>query len=483
MRRSFCKAGMLLLAIGFFAQSLVMAEKPKDFVTLVAIYPGDESDRMSSFLKDEFAAKLKDELNIGLELNFVPWDQYWTKRDLMIASGEQLDWYWDGAVNFSKIAGQGKFLPLNDLVDKFGPDLKKAIPADNFKAFTVNGKLVAIPNVYAPTAGVWDNVMVRQDLLEGVGMKEIKTLDDLEKFFRLAKAKYPEMKALASYPWFMNRAFSDGSLVGDGAEFAISLNMATLKAASYFESTTFKQVADKMFDWKKKGYVPDDVTLKYTEHLGRFQSGNYLANQGAIARTMENIAPLRNSVPSARTREYLIEPAKPLYKYASCLNFICVAPGSTHGDRVVQFINWIYQSKDNYNFTLFGVKGKDYKIENGQLKLISTDALFYEWMFRNVKFMDFPDSVDDVFATAYKNWENKLTPSKAFGFLFDSTPVKSQEAKIASLVMEKFHPIETGFVAYKDAYPDALKALKAAGIDAYVAEFQKQLNAYVASQK
>lgn len=67
------------------------------------------------------------------------------------------------------------------------------------------------------------------------------------------------------------------------------------------------------------------------------------------------------------------------------------------------FLNWIYKSKDNYLFTLYGVKDKDYKIENGRLKLINTDTLFYEWMFSNINFLMQRDAAEEGAAAGFTN--------------------------------------------------------------------------------
>lgn len=460
-----------------------VTEKPKDFVTMKVLYPGDESKRMESFLKDEFATKIKDELNLGIEVNYSPWDQYWNKKDMMLASGEDLDWYWDATVYLSKNVSQKKFYPLNDVFDKYGADIKKLVPEQVFKALTFDGNLVAIPTAYAPTAELFHSVLVRQDLLEAVGMKELKTLSDVNQFFEKAKVKFPEDKAVASYGHneLVRSVGEPYALFGMFESAAI--DMANNKVSSYYESDSFKKTSKIMSDWKKLGYVPDDVTMKYDEHAGRFASGNYLIEQGAISLPLEQIGAVQKNAPQAKLKEYILEPEKPKYAFYANFNHIIIGPNCKIPDRVMMFLDWIFKSKDNYNFTLYGVKDKDYTLVNNRIKLINTDVLFYEWMFRNVNLMDFPDSVDDDFINSFKNWDKDTTPSKSFGFVFDSNAVKSEEAQIATVITEKFRPIETGFTDYDKSYPDAQKALKAAGIDKYIAEMQRQLDVYVAGQK
>ena len=164
------------------------------------------------------------------------------------------------------------------------------------------------------------------------------------------------------------------------------------------------------------------------------------------------------------------------------LKYSWSGPNSKHVDRFVEFVNWVYKSKDNYNFILYGVKGKDYELDNGRLKMINTDTLFYEWMFRNVSIMDFPDYVDDDFIETFRNWDDDAVIPDYYGFVFDGTELAAEYAKISTVIAEKFQTFETGIVDFEAKYPEAVKALKDAGIDKYVAEYQKQLDAYIASR-
>ena len=55
--------------------------KPEEITIL---YPGEESDRMTSFLNGEFAERMLEDLNMKVNVIFVPWDQYWDKKGIKI---------------------------------------------------------------------------------------------------------------------------------------------------------------------------------------------------------------------------------------------------------------------------------------------------------------------------------------------------------------------------------------------------------------
>ena len=60
----------------------------------------------------------------------------------------------------------------------------------------------------------------------------------------------------------------------------------------------------------------------------------------------------------------------------------------------------------------------------------------------------------------------------------DNANVVEIETSVTEVIQQYMMPILYGFVDYETNYPDALAALKAAGIDQYVAEVQRQLDEF-----
>ncbi len=455
----------------------------KEFLTLKVHYPGDQSKRMGEFLDNEFKQKLKDELNTAVEVSWSPWDQYWNKKDMMIAAGEQIDWFWDGAPDLSKVVGAKSCQPIDELLEKYGQDIKKAIPEENFKSFVIDGKLMGIPSQYAPTSEKFRSILVRQDILDGVGMKEIKTIADMNQLGELVQTKFPGMKYIAYDPYMPLTRETDTRNISYDANNFIIVDEDTGKAEFAALTEGWKKASMQAYEWNKKGWIPEEVTVKQKEQVNRMKSGKYVESEGAISRPLEDIADLRKNVPDATLVEFVIAPEKPRYKTMASSEGIFIGSTAKYPERAMMMLNWMLQSKENYLFCIYGVDGKDYTMENGRIKLINQDSLWYEWMFRNLNYMEFPDNVSDEFIESFKNWDNDAKLSCHFGFAFDPTAVRSEEAKINQISTEKLLPISTGFVDYETAFPEAEKALKAAGVDKYVAEYQKQLDAFIAANK
>jgi putative aldouronate transport system substrate-binding protein len=112
------------------------------------------------------------------------------------------------------------------------------------------------------------------------------------------------------------------------------------------------------------------------------------------------------------------------------------------------------------------------------------DDLFYEWMFRNNKYLRMPTNVSDDFVKDFQDWDKGAKYSKLFGFTFDATPVKAEAANINAL-QSQYNLLLWGLVdaSKGDTYDKVVNSLKKAGLDAYVAEYNKQFAAYSAEQK
>jgi putative aldouronate transport system substrate-binding protein len=460
------------------------SETPQDFVTLKILMPGDESKRMSDFLANELGKKLKDDLNLALDITYVPWSNYNEKLSLMLATGEQLDLFWNTSVKTAEFLAKKEILPLDELFEKNAQDMKKVIPPENIESSKVKGSMMFIPNTNVPSSNMFMTVLARQDILDDIGITQLKTLDDLEKAAAAVKssAKYKTMNIFADpMTGPLSRVFFDKPVIYDLSH--LGFDLSTNKVFSFFESEGFKKMAQTIGKWKQNGWMNDEVTIKPNEGGSRITSGNYVFSTGAVSLPMENINQLKQNAPTGRYKEYILNPEKPNYRYQAVNDVQFIGKSSKYPDRAMQFLNWIYKSKDNYNFAIYGVAGKDYNLENGRIKQINKDELFYEWMFRNNEIMDFPDSVDDDFINTYKNWDKGAIISDMFGITFDETAVSTEQTKINTIEKAQLKPIATGFVDFNEYYPKAIEDIKSAGIDKVITEFQKQIEAFMAARK
>lgn len=450
---------------------------------ITILYPGEESDRMSEFLDNEFAERMKTDLNMKVNVIFVPWEQYWEKKDIMLANQEPIDLYWDGLPDLATMVNKKQCQPLDELIETYGQDMLKVLPMDQIRGASVGDQIYGIPTAYAPSSAMFQQVCVRQDILEAVGMDSITTPDDLKLFAEKATEQFPNING-GGDPIYkpLTRYYTDDQYNWVASGDLVVFGESTQKVYSYFETEAFQEVCKFNRSLNNEGLYTEDVTVKYNERDSRMQTGTYLWVEGSAGKDMEIGNSVRANAPEARLKTYLLAPEKDRYITSAGGEVLCVPYTAPNPEGAIKWLNWLYSSQENYNFALYGVEGKDYELVDGRINRLTTDDLFYEWMFRNQNYQLFAQDVDQEAIDAYRSWDDNAKRSASFGFRFNNENVKEIETRLGEVAQMYFIPLQTGFVDFDTEYPKAVQALKEAGIDEYVAEVQRQMDEFL-SQK
>ncbi|MGI6570336.1 MAG: extracellular solute-binding protein [Caldicoprobacterales bacterium] len=457
----------------------------KETAKLELVYYGEKSNRMAEFEQNELKERLKQDLNVELTITFVTWDNYGGgKTDLMLSSGEDFASYTDPANTSNRVA-KGFFADLTEAAEKYLPDLKKVVEPSAFDSFTINGRLYAIPSGNKPNSAEGYAVMVRQDLLEEVGMTEIKTLEDLEEFYRLSKEKHPDYigtyESMANSRKFLSYVYSDKNVefFGNFAFTDASSDDDTLY--SFFETEEFKRFADINRRWVEMGIIPEYALSNPNQALAEWRAGKVLFSSGTAGKPFQSdtIDVLRKSVPDARLQNHFLNAdGRPKINLQPwCVSYF-VSAEAKDVDRYVMLFNYMQKNQEIVDFLTYGVEGKDYELVDGRVVRHTTDAFFDSWALENKAFVRFSTSVTDQEIENYLNWDNDSINAKTLGFTFIEDSVKTQKAKLDAVYHELAVPIGSGFLSYEENYDTLLQRLKEAGIDDYMAELQKQFTEF-----
>lgn len=134
----------------------------------------------------------------GVNVNFneVPFGTLTEKRNLALASGEYPDAFYSARIpsaDLYKYGKQGIFLPLNDLIEEYAPNIKAAMEAhpDIKKGLTMpDGNIYSLPSYYSPDflpMLIGKPVWVKGEWLEKLGMEEPKTIDEFYQYLKAVK--------------------------------------------------------------------------------------------------------------------------------------------------------------------------------------------------------------------------------------------------------------------------------------------------------
>lgn len=133
---------------------------------------------------------------INVTFNEVPFATLTEKRNLALASGEYPDVFYSSRIpsaDLYKYGKQGIFIPLNDLIEEYAPNIKAAMDKhpDIKKGLTMpDGNIYSLPSYYSPEflpMLIGKPIWIKGEWLEKLGMDEPKTIDEFYQYLKAVK--------------------------------------------------------------------------------------------------------------------------------------------------------------------------------------------------------------------------------------------------------------------------------------------------------
>ncbi|MBB3108139.1 putative aldouronate transport system substrate-binding protein [Paenibacillus phyllosphaerae] len=452
--------------------------------------------------------KLKKDINATLELNYIGWGDVAAKYPLILASGEDVDFVFAADWNFYvSEANKGAFMPLDlekmkQLMPKY---VAKQDPAA-FTAATVNGEAYMIPTT-TPDRKV-SVAVIRKDIMEKVGLTEVKSIAELEPYFAEIKKNYPDMIPLnldnqfdlpTPYQYLVNDKFNypgapidSGDPLGQGITYDMA--DATGKMITMTDEPMLsaqKYAATIMKDWYDKGYVNKNPYSNKTRSKDNFCEGK----SGVAFGNSIDIASVMSSCKAKGIDTYLI-PTLGLDGKSGMsswtANGISIPASSKNADRTMQALDLIMEDESYVNLVYFGIEGKNYSVTaDGKLGLpegVTSEDNTYPpdaagfWFVDKDYFKPMAEWTDE-YIQHHDQIPSYLTDYQYNGFTFNSEKVKTEVATLKNVSSQYASPIYVGIVKDVDsAFATLADKLKAAGIDKVKAEVEAQASAFLANK-
>ncbi|MBD0379921.1 ABC transporter substrate-binding protein [Paenibacillus sedimenti] len=457
-------------------------------VTLKIMFPGDPPANWSE-VKGELETRLSSSLHVKLNVVFIPWADVLQKRQVALSSAEDYDLIWDN--NPVQNIAAGLYEPLDALIEKYGAEIKSTRSPQLLEANKVNGKLYAVPlevNFIRP----WTFV-IRKDIREKLGVAPIKSYDELIKFMYTVKEKAPEIT-----PFIPNGSEHVGvrlaSMLDPKANLAPVLNYAGLytkgndgKVYNIFDDMDPNLM--KNFEQNHKLYkdgiiAKDALLLKNAEFAKGKAAVTTFFDFGVSLSTR---TALEKSVPGAAAEAFsLYDPNMKLSSTFKAGNYIAVPVVSKNKERAIQFVNWLNQ-KENYDLLAYGIKGKNWEdAGEGLYKPIKESpyaGIPFAWGWNSkLDRIDASMAEDVIKLNKWQRDPNNFTTDILSGFTFDPSPVSNEVAQLSNTNKELFEPIILGVQEPKEGLA-RFKEKAYANMKKIQVEYQKQLDAYLASKK
>ncbi|KHF40532.1 ABC transporter substrate-binding protein [Halalkalibacter okhensis] len=212
-----------------------------------------------------------------------------THVGVMIASGHYPD-VLSPDVAVDKVVEAGAFIPLNDLIDEYAPNLKEVYEPYLDMMKHEDGNIYYIPfgasNGYIPNPNIYQGAFwIQRGVLKEFGYPEITTLDQYFDLIEAYEKKYPminEQETIGftalTYDWrFFTLANPPAHLAGYPNDGDVIVDMDTNEAKVYGNKDITKRYLQKLNEINSKGLFDNEAFIStYEEYLEKISSGRVL---------------------------------------------------------------------------------------------------------------------------------------------------------------------------------------------------------------
>lgn len=250
-------------------------------------FTGGRKDIMAS--DTPIGKELQKQTGVDWKMEFLVGD-LGTKVGVMIASGDYPDVINTGGGEMAKFLDAGVYIPLDDLIEKYGPNIKRVYGPYFDKFRQKDGKIYFFPfgpNIgYLPDPNTQTGFYIQRSVIKEFDYPKITTLDEYFDLIKKYKEKHPTVDGsetigfatLAAVPnsfyTLQNPAMHLAGYPNDGS---VMIDMETHEAKLVAGTDYQKRWIKKLNEMYAEGLVdPESFTMDKDQYLAKLTSGRVL---------------------------------------------------------------------------------------------------------------------------------------------------------------------------------------------------------------
>ncbi len=418
---------------------------------------------------------LKEKYSMQLEIIMTDGNNFSQKIQMMNAGREAYDlvftsnWLNDYYTNVQN----GALYDLTELLPEYAPKLYESITDVEKSAITVNGGIYAVPNWQVQARAT--SLCIPKDKLEKTGMTldDIKTVEDVTTYLRKIVALEPDSDKVKGYWTALMPYYGMVTVVKEGAPGCIYYDKSGKpQVINQFASPEFKEYVKIRKQWIDEGLVKKifedkNYGLKDIQQAPFWFSNYKPGIEADSTRAQGYDMKIKQFSPAVVSNEVLIS------------TLTGVGANSEHPEAAVKMLEIMHTDKEVYNMLSWGVEGEEYtKISDNKIKL-SEDATYSmsNWALGSVMNSYITENQSDTIWEETKKYNDGAIATQLLGFVLNTDPINSDLGNCETVIKERFDALDRGTVDDVDAAIEELnEALKVAGVDAVIAEIQRQID-------
>ncbi|WP_042166601.1 ABC transporter substrate-binding protein [Paenibacillus gorillae] len=324
---------------------------------------------------------LEDQTGVNFKMEYLVGDLN-TKLGVMIAGGDLPDVVVPDS-GIDKMLDAKAFIPLNDLLDQYAPNLKKLYGPYWDQMASEDGNIYVIPfaasNGFVPDMYQPGAFYIQQGVLKEFGYPKIKTLDEYFDLIKKYKEKYPQIdggdtigfETLTDDWRFFTLTNPAPNLNGLPNEGEVYVDMETKKAAVTGDKDFMKRWLQKLNEANSEGLLDkESLVAKYDQYIAKLSSGRVLGffDYGwQIVPAVQNLAQAGNDdrkfigfplVFEQGTKDQYLDP--PTFVTNRGIGITTKAKDPA---RIIQYFDNMVK-EENQKLLFWGEKGKTYEADD-----------------------------------------------------------------------------------------------------------------------
>ena len=425
----------------------------------------------------------KDKIGVTVKYMPLPGAEFKQKVPLLLASKEKIDMIFTASYqNFTTNVANGYYMELNDLIEKYGKELKKTVPEYFWNGTTVKGKIYAVPTT-KEAAHHW--VLTYQEALAkkyNLDMSKITKIEDIEPMLKVIKENEPD-----KYPLYYTAGGSlfnllpYDSVIDMEVPGAFDVDTGVPTIVNQYDTDKAKQYFATVRDFYEKGYVRKDIDsvkeLRDVENTDK-----YFMGLAATLPYLEDVMKKSTKFPF----NWIYSASYPIMSQGDLMGSMQAIPASCENpEAVMKFINLLNTDKYLRNLVAYGIQDEhyvktadnEYDLPEGIKSPNDNSYSTYNFTIGNMFLTYIRKGTPQDLWAKYDEFTKSAKKSPGLGFVFDGANYTNQMAEIRNVYNEYMPSLLTGAVDPNVKLPQALAKFKLAGLDEVIKAAQAQYDA------
>lgn len=309
---------------------------------------------------------MKQKSGFDIKYESLPKDNPGQKVSIILASGDVPDLMRIGSkVDYFKLAQQGAFEPLDDLIKQHIPELSNMLTPEVMDATRFEGKIYGIPHRVAQKVG--SGLLTRADILKELNLPDPTTLDEFYTTLKTIKAKknIAPLTAGASNPGTFMASFMPFAQA-----YGVGINMIPKNGKLEFAwlQPEYKQFLTTMKTWYSEGLIDQEFSIN-KDIKDKLINGTAVFSTAGWpdAQTIDRSIKEKNNGGVLKFITPITGPGGSGFVEERPVSSYWVIPKQAKNKiGAAEYINFIFSAETDKLLT-YGIEGEDYKTENGKV--------------------------------------------------------------------------------------------------------------------